>query len=162
MRDHRWNGAVENFCRTIIEQLRTNKALISEVSFSDILYSLHKKKSELLNAPQNRLSYIWEEIQHIIMYKYKSTGNHFTPDLALCLTEKDFTQEAVFAILVREQSWVTELDGTFEKFLGRKTDHKITFLLDCEQQTVIYAKRDISTEIKATTSPTKQGRTKGD
>ena len=116
MRDHRGNGKIERLIRTINEGLRTNKNFVlkrEKSGLSEILYALRMGKNADGKSPfENLYGRKPNTVKSIIVDKIKGVSE-VGPGLKF--TTSDFEEETDSAIMVRERTRGSKLEGQFRK-----------------------------------------------
>ena len=148
MRDHRGNGKIERLIRTINERLRTNKNIVlkkDKSGLSEILYALRMGQKADGTSPFEKLySRKLNTVKSNIVDKIKGVSEI---DPGLKFSTSDFEEEVDSAIMVRERTRGSKLEGQFRKRAGKivkETAHTITFLPKDGKRETIYSKRDVA------------------
>ena len=136
VRDHRENGSVERKIRTINERLRTDKGKTSkQVAFKYTICTKNGKEARWKGKYNTSKS---KMIERCLLH----------PDPRNAIEPKDFSEEAVSNILVRE-SKRNKIEGAFKKVKGRivsEFNTTITVLPKTIKCTV-YSKRDVNADV---------------
>ena len=116
VRGHRGNCKIERLTRTLNERLRTNRNIIlkrDKSGLSEILYALRIGKKADGKSPFERL-YGREPntVKSNIINKIKNVSEN---DPKVEFTQSDFEEEVDSAILVRERTKGSKLEGQYKK-----------------------------------------------
>ena len=148
MRDHRGNGKLERLIRTINERLRTNENIVlkrDKTAHSEILNALRMREKADGKSPfENLYSRKPKTVKSNIVDKFKGVSE---ADPSLKLSTSDFEDEIDSAIVVREMTKGSNLEGQFKEKSGKvikETAHTITFLPKHSKKEVIYSKRVVA------------------
>ena len=147
IKDHRGNGNIERFIRSINERLRTskkNKKIVitkDKTRLSEIRFALRMNPSATKKSPYER--YTGQEpntIKRILTNKNRLISRQ--PEFELSGNDFESCQDST--IMVRERSRGSKLEGAFKKRKGillENNNHTITFLPAGRTQSTIISKR---------------------
>ena len=148
VRDHRGNGKIKRLIRAINERLRTNKNIVlkkDKSGLSENLYALRMREKADGTSPFEKLyGRKPNTVKSNIVDKIKGVSE---VDPGLKFSTSDFEEEVASAIMVRERTRGSKLEGQFRKRTGKivkETAHTITFLPKDGKREIIYSKRDVA------------------
>ena len=143
VRDQRGIGEIERLIRTIIERLRTNKNIIvtrDNSGLSEILFALRMYFSATGNSAYEKFT---EQEPNTIKKLVTESFRCISDSPTVELTDMDFESGQDSAILVRERTRGTKLEGAFKKRRGpllEHSTHTITFFPAGSNQPTIISK----------------------